>query len=339
MNGVLRDVLDERAGDVAEESGDPARLAAVHRRIARLRRRRIAAAGTAVAVVALAVGVGAAAEVRPSIRKPPAGALPAATPTPSPSPSARTIAGFPEYLDGGRVRWATSAPASEMTVSLTFVPTTTNLMIWTRCDPPEILAQVEAPSGALLGGECGGSHRLRARSLADLGIKVGRPVTLRLNVDGTMPRPGEPRQTAPPANGTIALAAGEAVPFAAYPLPPRPATLPPLPTSDTGTTIRSAPDDPLAPQSVAVSRRQRLTFLAQSQTPGTLRVLADGREITTCVKWDYAPTATRPSRAEIDNGCYEEFLPGDLDRPTKRDSVTITVQPQHVAGDWAVRVF
>ncbi|MFR9776149.1 hypothetical protein ACL02O_08810 [Micromonospora sp. MS34] len=331
MNSMLRDVFEERAAEVAGKSVEQARLAAVHGRIARVRRRRTAAAGAAVTVVAVAVGIGATA-ARPPVPKPPIGD----SPTPSPSPSARTIEGFPEYHEGGRVRWAASGPASDRTVSLTFVPTSTNLVIWTRCDPPEIDAWLIMPDGSGLGGGCGSTHRLDAQWLASLGIKVGRPVTLRLSTDGFGMLPHARQEN--PATGTIALAAGEAVPFAAYPLPPRPATLPPLATADDGITIHSAPADPRAPQTLQVPRHKRLTFLAQSQTPGALRVLADGREITTCVKWDYAPTAAKPSRAEIDNGCYEEFLPDDLDRPTKSDTITITVQPQHVTGAWAVRV-
>ena len=75
------------------------------------------------------------------------------------------------------------------------------------------------------------------------------------------------------------------------------------------------------------------------QTPGSLRVLVDGREVTGCLKRTYAATAATPSKAEIDGGCYEQFLPGDLDKPSNNADLLITVEPAHATGDWTVRIF
>lgn len=340
MSSLLRDLFEDRSAAEPDEAVHRARLAAVHRRIARARRRRVAAAGAAVATVAVLVGV-----VTSGIRDPrqvpdrPVGDVP--TVSPSASPTARTIEGFPEYLNGARVLAAASASLPDTTATLTFVPRTHDLVFFTRCDPPEVSAQMLYPEGSVGSGRCGSSHAGYSEEwLASLGIRVGKPATIRLEAKGTLPLAGRARPGPLPESGSIAIAVGERVPFDEYPLPPRPAALPPLATPPNAeTTVRSAPGDPLAPRTVELRSRKRLTFFAQLQTPGTLRVLADGREVTSCVKWDYATTSTRPSQAEIDNGCYEELIPGDSDKPKKSgDPITITIEPRHVTGDWAVHI-
>ncbi|MGR6322018.1 hypothetical protein Q2K19_15575 [Micromonospora soli] len=338
MSSLLREVFEDRSTGEPDEIIHQARPSAVRRRIARARRRRAAATGSAVAAVAVLVGVvmSGLGVPRHLPDRPADGA-----PTVSPSPTARTIEGFPEYLNGARVLSAASASLPDTTATLTFVPTTHDLVFFTRCDPPELDAQLILPDGGMAGGRCGSSHGgFTEKGLSFAGIRVGKPATIRLEAIGTLSLTRPPRLGPLPATGTFAVAVGERIPFDEYPLPPRPATLPPLaipPGADT--TVRSTPGDALAPRTIEVRSRKRLTFFAQMQTPGTLRVMANGREVTSCVKWNYDKTSTTPSQTEIDNGCYEELIPGDSDKPVKNgDAITVTIEPQHVTGDWAVHV-
>ncbi len=286
----------------------------------------------AMAVGSLIVNVG---EARPEPDRPADGGVTTAS-----SPNGKTIEGFPEYVNGTRVLAAASASLPETTASLTFVPTTHDLVFISRCDSSDMWIYLTFPSGAE-SRPCGSPSEVPSEeSLSSLGIKVGESVTVVFKADGVgRPSKGEAPASLP-ASGSMAVAVAEQVPFDKYPLPPKPATLPPLVTvPDADNTVRNTPGNPLAPRTVKVDWQQKLTFFAQMQTPGILRVLVNGREVTKCMKWDYSETSPKPSQTEINNQCVEEMILGDTDNPGKPgDHVDVTIEPQHVTGDWAVNI-
>src|SRR5690606_24327304 len=131
------------------------RLAGVRRKVVARRRRRLAVGALTVAAVtagSLAVGTVLTGTGHPV------------------SPAAGSLEGFPEYAEGARVVAAAAAPLSERTVSVTFTPSTTELVGFARCDlragadPPPVVAEVRI-NGVLVwglheqglpGGFCGG---------------------------------------------------------------------------------------------------------------------------------------------------------------------------------------
>ena len=329
MSNQLRELFEERFGTEPANVEHQARLASIGRRISSVRRRRAATAGAALAaVVAVVVATPTSVQVPQSIPE---------SVGSSPTPTAKTIEGFPEYFEGARVVAAASASLPDTTATLTFVPKTLDLVAFTRCDPPEVWASLVLPDGGYAVGGCGrewGDKEAWAAS----GIRVGEPTTLVLKARATIRSENGRMMDGPlPASGTIAVAIAERVPFEEYPLPPRPATLPPLATAPIGTdvvtTVRNAPDDPLAPRTVEVAWEEILNFSAHLQTPGNLRVLVNGRLLMNCEKWTYT------EKSPIPKHCDEEFVITDDDNPGKPgDIVTITVIPEHVTGDWAVRI-
>lgn len=69
------------------------------------------------------------------------------------------LAGFPEYANGARVVAAESAPISGRSITLTFTPTTLDLVLFTRCDDheldddPDIGLQAELTVGRFTAGD------------------------------------------------------------------------------------------------------------------------------------------------------------------------------------------
>jgi hypothetical protein len=114
-----------------------------------------------------------------------------------------------------------------------------------------------------------------ARLMSDFGVQVGEPAIFTLTPkhvsDYSAGIPG--RQKPLPANGTYALAIGERIPFEAYPLPPRPATLTAIDFhSDRPVVARvdSDPGDPLRPMGTTITWTGSTLGLIASQTPGFL---------------------------------------------------------------------
>lgn len=329
----LKQVLDERSDDRAEQVMHHVRLHGVRTKVVARRRRRIAA-WTACAVVALA-GIAATAVV-PGLRAD-VGPTPAATPSP-----VRIIEGFPEYANGARVVAAESAALPERRVELTIVPTTLDLVIFTRCegtgDNVRLDGKVSVNGHFLVGGGCGGSSRQLNWDRFD--VVVGKPATFVMTISGA--RDPELVPVAIPDSGTFGLAIGVRIPFDQYPLPPRPSgTLEPLhQTLMAGCTEELCPDavilrsdsaDPKRPVQRALTWKTMYSVDMVAQTPGLLHVRVNGVEITTGEWWNYDMGTS---------GMY-----GDKDRAWKREfgldlnpgeSVTIEIVPEHMTGDWQV---
>ncbi|WP_410809630.1 hypothetical protein [Micromonospora sp. 067-2] len=338
MNLVdLQRVLEERSDDSAEHVMHHLRLHGVQAKVLARRRRRIATWATC-AVVALA-GIAATAVVS-GLR---ADLAPAPVDTP---PRVRTIEGFPEYANGARVVAAKSAALPERRVEVTVVPTTLDLVVFSRCDSAgeEVVLEMALTVNGhdFSGGTCAGA--LRPRGWKDMDVAVGRPATFVMTITRAK-RAGSAEagdvQVPIPAVGAFGLAIGERVPFDRYPLPPRPAALGPLDQAfPAGCTeaacpqaviLRSDPADPTRPVRQTVTWKTMGSIDMVAQTPGLLHLSVNGVQITTAEWWDY----TRGG-----NGMY-----GDRDGGWKRefgldlragDPVTVEAVPEHLTGAWQV---
>ncbi|MBM0227028.1 MULTISPECIES: hypothetical protein [Micromonospora] len=332
----LKQVLDERSGGSAEHVMHHVRLHGVRAKVVARRRRRIATWATC-AVVALA-GIAAAAVV-PGLRAD-------VTPTPADSPSpVRTIEGFPEYAWGARVVAAESAALPERRIELTIVPTTLDLVIFTRCagtgDNVEPDEKVSVNGHFLFGGGCGGSSR--QMSWDGLDVAVGKPATFVMTIAGAKRFDGTDLvPVAIPDSGTFGLAIGVRIPFDQYPLPPRPSgPLDPLhQTLMAGCTerlcpdaviVRSDPADPTRPVQRTLTWKTIDSVDMLSQTPGLLHVRVNGVEIITGEWWDYAMSSS--GRFGDRRGAWKREFGLDL-KPG--DPVTIEIVPEHITGAWQV---
>ncbi|MEU3453227.1 hypothetical protein ABZ671_06450 [Micromonospora sp. NPDC006766] len=331
----LKQVLDERSGDPAEHVVHHLRLQGVRAKVTARRRRRIAS-WTAGAIVALA-GVAAAAVV-PGLR-------PDVTPTPAATPSpVRTIEGFPEYANGARVVAAKSAALPQQRLELTIVPTTLDLVVFTRCDGTgekvTLEAKVTVKGHDFVAGGCGGTFQPGGWYGSD--VPVGKPVTFVMTITGAQRSDDTGGgHVAIPETGTFGLALGERMPFDQYPLPPRPSeSLAPLPeVLPAGCTeelcpdaviIRSDPADPTRTVRRTLAWKTIGSVDMVAQTPGLLHLRVNGLDVTTGEWWDYAM------------GGYGMY--GDKDGDWSRlglglhpgDSVTVEIVPEHMTGAWQV---
>jgi len=303
----LRDVFDERSTVDTDEVMHHLRLAGVRGRVRSRRRRRLTA--WAVATFVMLAGVDAVAvQLAPFSRE--RDNLVAA-------PS--TIKGFPEYALGARVVAAEVADLPAKRIEVTVTARTAALTLFTRCQSaPDTTIEVEVSflGSALTWGGCGGAYE--PANLAERGLRTGVAETFVMTVTGGTAR-----------SGRFGLAVGEAVPFADYPFPPRPATLRaldgPAPAEctidalcDRPTVVRSDPDDPLRPRQQTVPAVTVTGIELVSQTPGLLHVTVDGKLVGTGKWWDY------------EAGTYGISVPAT----GQAGELTIEIVPEHVTGAW-----
>jgi hypothetical protein len=332
----LKQVLDERSSGSAEHVMYHVRLHGVRAKVVARRRRRVAA-WTACAVLALA-GI-AATMVMPGLRT-----NVAPDPAASPSPDlARTIEGFPEYANGARVMAAESAELPQRRVELTIVPTTLDLVIFSRCDGTGTKAQLEQKVSVnghdLASGSCGSASRMR--DWDGLDVAVGKAATFVMTITGVQRLDDETGNVhlQIPETGTFGLAIGERIPFDAYPLPPRPSTLRPLefPAGCTpaqcpdGINIWSNPFDPTRPVRRTVIWRTMESLDMVAQTPGFLHVRVNGVEVMKGEWWDYKMLYFGMYGDE--GGAWKRDFGLDV-RPGQ--AVTIEIVPEHITGAWQV---
>ncbi|GIJ80615.1 hypothetical protein SAMN05443287_11571 [Micromonospora phaseoli] len=328
----LRQVLDERSADSTELTVHHLRLHGVRAKVAARRRLRIMALTSTVALVLVAVAVAVPASRRDV----------APTPAVSPSPTG-LIEGFPEYFKGTRVTGEAVAVLPERRVEVTVVPTTLDLVLFHRCDGIDdgiLLDSAIGVDGRVFGtGGCVGQQG--PEDWAELGVKVGKPVTFTMTITGARDAAAEQNPpTVVPEHGMFGLAVGERVPFDEYPLPARPPG--PLPSLDEQTecvgalcpyvvTLRSDPADPTRTISQTLSWRTLSHIDLVTQTPGRLRVRIDDVEITTTEWWDYEPVGVG-LQGDRDLGWKEDF---GLDL-NPGEQVTVEVVPEHFTGEWRV---
>jgi hypothetical protein len=305
----LRDVLDERSATDHSDFPGHRMLDGVHHRLRIRRRRRQIAAGSATALAVAAVGMGTL--IVPDHQRGTSAVAPA---------QVRTIDGFPEYDSGHRVIATKTALPPAKSVTLTFTPTTVDgLSFLTRCegDHPHALSLNGRPVSQ--GEQCSGFVTL-PKAGKELHLAAGKPATLVLTFT----------EGAPTAE--FGLAVGVPVNPAAYPYPPRPATLQPLelpadnPTAADPTVrahvLRSDPADPQAPVTRTFAWTGADTTV-HANTPGAIKVTINGTTVDTCRFWDYSLAA-----------CAVGGAPGA--RIRRGDTVVLTAVPDGMTGDWAV---
>ncbi len=341
----LKDLLDDRS---TTPPGLPQhhRLDQVQERIATRRRRRMTAAGALAALIAL-VAVGYT--VAPSLRGAPD---PAVTRTP------HTIKGFPKYAMGTKVVAAERTAPGVTTLTLTWMPaadTTAYTLIedcTTALTGGDIKVDVALNGRFTHGSSCGGAVTTMLDEQSRAGLARGEPVVFTMTATGySAPDPTTGRRSTgpPPPDAVLGLAVAEPVPYADYPLPPRPDKLKPLDVSmivynhgvdyapaSEAVEVRSDPADPLRPQRISLLWQDHYAVVMDAQTPGILTFAADGSDFDRAAWWNYETglmlrdwdTATSRSLPPI---------PGFV-RPPAGTVVTLTVTPQHFTGAWAVRL-
>jgi hypothetical protein len=325
----LRDVLDERSTTDHAEARAHVILDGVHGRLAIRRRRRQVIATSAAVVAVLAVGAGALAVTRSAGR----------TPTPAASAAVPTINGFPEYAQGARVIAASPPLARAATsVRLAFVPSTTGLVFFVRCDGSDKGYEVSLNGRLMMSGSgCGTSGTPDPAAVRSYGVQVGKPSTV------TVTFPSDP-----PAN--FAVAVGEKVDVTRYVFPARPSALQPLDLEtgnmkigdDRGIEYRTTklvhadPAYPNRPVDLTFPWGTGVHLMLLSQTPGALTVSINGAAIAHGEWWDYGQTLT-------DGGTDRDWSPTPPDRngwprPQRGAGTTLTVKPERMTGDWAVAI-
>ncbi|MFL6139847.1 MAG: hypothetical protein ACJ74O_18890 [Frankiaceae bacterium] len=323
----LRELLTERSKGL---DGPPDRLALVHRRIDRRRRRVQATAVAAVAVVAGALGAGlgltGAAHHSP----------PSAAHQPSPAPS------LPAYADGGRLlAGATLRSPGQGSVSFRFTPTSWGLeaQISSPTGWPRSSVAVVTVNGHLLTeGSEGGTTRVGQGKAfwSTYGVRLGRASTVTVYLASRLsrhdvPPPPQPARDRPA--GVASVGVYQRVPYARYPLPSPPPTLLPLPAVKAGPMTRS-----LAARDVGTDGRWTIPvevgtgieITVSTVAPGRIRVLIDGHLVDTEESWDYARDGGGVGIADAYGG-------GLSGKGPHRSTVQVTVIADHfpVAG-WQV---
>lgn len=326
----LQELLEERSAEPDGRVMSHLRLDGVRGRIVARRRRRAAAgvAGTAAAVLVLA-GLTVA---LPREDRPAPGGHP--TPTVTASPIA-SIDGFPEYAQGARLMATTVDELPNRTVSLMVAPKDADLVVFIRCDAAlvgSVNYTVSVNGSRISRGEsCGGtSFTVSVATLAkDYGVKEGEAAEFTMTLHGGQ-------------RGSFGLAIGQRVDPATYPYPARPATVEPLelPISNQdgtdsadrgGRMLRSDPDDPNRPVELALTWPGARSLEMRAQTPGALRVLINGQEVAKGEWWDYRQGGYATTGDEQWNTEFRLGL-------RRGQSVTVTVKPERMSGDWAVLI-
>lgn len=345
----LKQLMEERSATLP--SLGELRLGQVQQAITERRRRRIAVGAVTTVVVLLLLGGYQLMPARHTA--PPADPTPTATPSP-------LNAGFPEYTSGARLLTFASAPMSERKVSITWIPTTLDIMWSGKCahmaDGMSVETELRVNGKLMAAGGCVKTGRFHGeKAWTDAGVQIGKLATISITVlEAEVYRSDDWQQgvtpTPIPASATVAVAIYERIPFEEYPLPPRPAQLRELDPSmgcfgasysaqDTRKpqVVRSDPGDPLKPKTLRVEWRDNLKFHYRSQTPGLLHVDVNGFRMATGEWWDYEAqdigsgwTTTSPR--------YRDDLRGWVE-PAQGETVTVTVTPEHVTGAWQFHIF
>jgi hypothetical protein len=252
---------------------------------------------------------------------------------------------------------AASAALSAREASLTWTLSSLTPTIFDRCeylapDGTEVIVELLVNGDSWYRSACdptGGSDavRLSAETWSAKGLQQGDRfrITLRLVGAERADAAGARSPAELPQAGMLAVAIGEPVPFADYPLPPRPSVLPPLsvPYSGNGPAAGredaglhlSDPADPLRPVSVPIVWTGSFDISLALSTPGNLRLSIAGIDVTSCDTWTYDG-----------NSCGIGWSIGErktlpwLSRITAKpgEPVLLTVTPEHVSGAWGVRI-
>jgi hypothetical protein len=249
---------------------------------------------------------------------------------------------FPMYALGNRIIAEVSAPLADGQVELTFTPSVRqqDLVVFVRCDAMassttyKMTVELSPGEMTLNTQTCGELDFFRPGPGWAQFAEIGQPTTIRMTIT---PSGGGPHL----ADGTFGLAVGEPVGFLDYPLPPRPAELPPLdPTLSaiegwvSVARIQADPSDPGRPVSATVRWSEHFIVAARAQTPGQLHLEVNGVRMSApsgpLTVWDYDQ---RETGLNLDAAMW----PGDPS-PELGQEVTVTVVPEHITGAWVVEL-
>jgi RNA polymerase sigma-70 factor (sigma-E family) len=316
LDGSLRPEGALAVVDVIDGPPSGDRVAAVHARIERRRRHRIATAATAAAVVlAVVVAYAFGSHLNLFGAREPLGP------------------GTGSYRDGYRIV-AQADGTAQHPPTVTWVPTTTDAKIFVSCSIPgnpvhaawtamayigdhPVSDSYDCPSTgspAVAGVPIGGN------SLAAAGVRQGVPSVVTVRVLPVMPAGSTPPGTSPP-DAPISLAIGEAASFDEYPLPPRPHTLTPLDRSTLDQNRLLALYGPGAPATAPVAASGYVAVYISAQTPGFVEISVGGGPAQTVKFWDYG---------------VSELINIDLGQHS--GPVAVTVTTEHMTGDWFVGI-
>jgi hypothetical protein len=260
----LRALLADRAAHAPEPGG---RLAAVDRRVAAIRRRRVAAVGGALALLVGATVAGPI--VLHRLDSAPA------------TPPAHVIDHLPQYTGGSRlVAYVTLAPG-QTRATLTFTGTWESSLSFARACPgadarPDVTVTFSGPSGTSSIGRC----QLPEET-------VGPQL---LNANGLLqPGAGSRVTVSVAANSPVAVEAGiyQSVPFPEYPHEPRPSVVTP-PSYDPGEhdtridtqlILRPDPAQPNTTMTRTFTVTGMLGYVLRCTAPGVLHLSINGVDL------------------------------------------------------------
>ena len=331
----LKELLEDRSRVAETSSGE--RLSAVERRIVRRRRRRVAGAGLAVGASIVAVAAGIMLPRTPPPAHETAAAVRMSGPASTPAVPGRKIGPFAEYADGYRVVAVASAPVSAGQAATRWTVGSTDVQLFTYC--PGLPGKVSGLDGdVVVDGSSSTSTTCDPELRQDAfdegwpsvagALTVGRTATIGFKVTDAQ-GPGAERVAAP-KQGTIYLAVAERVPFADFPLPPRPGVVhSPQPdgigTEPGGKVFHSDPANPRKTLSTKIVWRSGhdYSFAILPSTPGIYTAAVDGVPVGTVETYDYRG-----------GGKGWTCDAGALPKIANGRTVTVTFTAQYATGPW-----
>lgn len=259
---------------------DPEAAAGRLRAALRVRRRHTRAA-TAMAAAVVVAGVAVGLTVPSHTRN--ATVVPARPSTP-----------YPTYHAGGKaIAGGQITSPAQGTLTFTFVPTSYALVLWTFCSSPHTLVSVAINGHLASFGGCGGGLGGVADAAASRvewktasAVVLGHPNTVTVTlVDGDTPTAKPLKMAGRPA-GTVTSAIYQGIPVADYPLPAKPAHLPPL-TANGGEPVvldsRTVGADGTFALLLSAGGRLDVTAIG----PGQIDLKVNGQHLQTSAFWTY----------------------------------------------------
>jgi hypothetical protein len=221
------------------------------------------------------------------------------------------IDGFPEYALGAKVVATGTASTGAGVIRVTAVTAALGFVLATRCkvrQGADLLLTWTANGNEVSSAPCGATSRPDPNRLPSTGEPVEFVVTIASAKPGPMP------------DGSVSVAVMSRVDYADYPLPPRPAKLAALPTKLVAgrdpRIIDSIATDPDAPVEIKLTVVGDTWLDMVAQTPGYLRVYANGSLQDQADWWDY------------------EQLVYSATLPVGTRLVTLRFVPEHMTGAW-----
>jgi len=277
----LRTLLAARTADYPD---CPDRSAGVRRKVARIRRRRVAGVVSGLMVLALAALAGR--QIADRVTSGPAAPL-----------QPLSVGALPVYHEGGKLIGSgiLRLPATEARFQVT--PGSDQLLFGSNClgtVPVEVVTFVNRHQFWVTGPGCSGPNLedfpLDAAALRSWGVTPGRPFTITIRLTGHL------ADLADAGPAAVLIGVWQQLPPEQYPLPPRPPgpiTPPPAvphQPNPFGSVLFSMVPEPLRPNTTVthtVLLTADLGASMQCVAPGALTIRLDDRIIDSLSCWDY----------------------------------------------------